>query len=147
MQFSTKTRYGARALVELAVAWPDRTVSVREMAQGQRISPKYLGQIMSALKAAGLIKAVRGVHGGYELTRPPTEVTLGQIYRVLEGSAAPVECVDKPGSCQLEPVCATRDSWAQVKVAIEGVLDATTLQDLVRRKKSKAAAAGLTYQI
>jgi Rrf2 family cysteine metabolism transcriptional repressor len=147
MQFSTKTRYGARALVELACAWPDRTVSVREMARGQRISHKYLGQIMSALKAAGMIKAVRGVHGGYELARPPAEVTLGQIFQVLEGSAAPVECVDKPGSCQLEPLCATRDSWVQVKHAIEGVLDATTLQDLVARKKSKAAASGPMYHI
>jgi Rrf2 family protein len=147
MQFSTKTRYGARALVELACAWPDRTVSVREMALGQRISHKYLGQIMATLKAAGMIKAVRGVHGGYELTRPPAEITLGQIFRVLEGSAAPVECIDKPGSCQLEPICATHDSWAQVKDAIEGVLDATTLQDLAQRKRTKAAAAGLTYQI
>ena len=147
MQFSTKTRYGARALVELACAWPDKTTSVREMALCQQISHKYLGQIMSALKAAGMIKAVRGVHGGYVLARPPSDITLGQIFRALEGSAAPVECVDKPGSCRLEPVCATRDSWVQVKDAIEGVLDVTTLQDLVHRKRSKAAAAGLTYQI
>jgi len=147
MQFSTKMRYGARALVELATAWPDRTISVREMARGQRISHKYLGQIMSALKAAGLIKAVRGVHGGYELARPPADITLGQVFQILEGSAAPVECVDKPGACQLEPLCPTRDSWAEIKSAIEGVLDATTLQDLVRRKKSKAAASGPMYHI
>jgi Rrf2 family cysteine metabolism transcriptional repressor len=147
MQFSTKMRYGARALVELACAWPDRTVSVREMARGQRISHKYLGQIMSALKAAGLIKAVRGVHGGYELARPPADITLGQVFLVLEGSAAPVECVDKPGSCQLEPLCATRESWEEVKVAIEGVLDATSLQDLMSRKKRKAAASGPMYHI
>jgi len=147
MQFSTKTRYGARALVELAAAWPDRTVSVREMARGQRISHKYLGQIMSSLKAAGLIKAVRGVHGGYELARPPAEITLGQVFNVLEGSTAPVECVDKPGSCQLAPLCATRDTWAQVKEAIQGLLDGTTLQDLVVRKRSKASASGPMYQI
>jgi Rrf2 family cysteine metabolism transcriptional repressor len=147
MQFSTKTRYGARALVELAGAWPDRTVSVREMARGQRISHKYLGQIMSALKAAGLIKAVRGVHGGYELARPPAEITLAQVFQVLEGSAAPVECVDKPGSCHLEPLCVTRDCWAEVKAAIENVLDSTNLQELVRRKKAKVAAAGPMYYI
>lgn len=147
MQFSTKTRYGSRALVELAAGWPARTISVREMAGGQRISHKYLGQIMSTLKAAGLIKAVRGVHGGYQLARPPAEITLGDVFRVLEGSPAPVECVDKPGSCQLEPLCPTRDTWAQVKEAIEGVLDGTTLLDLVHRKRSKAAASGPLYQI
>jgi len=75
MKLSTRMRYGCRAMTELAAAYPDRSVSVRDMARNQRLSAKYLEHIVSPLKTAGLIEAVRGIHGGYALSRPPERVS------------------------------------------------------------------------
>ena len=147
MKLSTRTRYGARALVELALIYPDAVISVNEVAAKQKISAKYLEQIMRILKAADLVKSVRGMHGGYALTRPPTKVTLGEIFEALEGSAAPVDCVDHPGSCAMIDVCPTRDTWVAMKACIEGFLTKTTLQCLAETKTRKADSTTLMYYI
>ena len=96
MRLSTRTRYGTRAMVELALAYPDLAVPVKDVARKQNLSAKYLEQIMSALKAADLVRSVRGMHGGYALSREPDSITLADVFHVLEGSAAPVDCVDHP---------------------------------------------------
>ena len=147
MIISTKTRYGARAISELAKAYPDGALSAKEVARKQRLSVKYLEQILSTLKTAGLIRAIRGAHGGYKLTRPPAEIKMIEVFRVLEGSAAPVDCVDHPDSCEMKGICPTRDTWVQIKEAVEGVLESTTLEDLARRSKGKADSAALVYHI
>lgn len=147
MRLSTAVRYGARAMTHLASAHPDRAVSVREVAEQQRISPKYLEQILNPLRAAGLIQAVRGKQGGYVLARPPQSITLKDIYEILVGSLAPVACVDCPDSCAMCDVCPTRDTWVEVKLAVEKVLDSTTIRDLVERKRRKAIQSAFTYQI
>ncbi len=139
MQFSTKMRYGSRALAELAAAYPEGTVPVREVAEKQEISAKYLEQIMSRLKAAGIVESVRGLHGGYKLAMPPGECRLSEVFEALEGSAAPVACVDEPGGCPLEDCCPTRATWSEVKEAIVEVLENTTLQDLADRMNEKRA--------
>ena len=141
MKLSTRARYGTRALVELALAWPDHTVSVSDVAQRQKISPKYLERIMSALKASGIIKAERGVHGGYALARAPESITLSEVLNVLEGSSAPVKCVDDPDLCPLEDICPVRDTWVEVKRCVEEVLARTTIGDLAKRKKRIDGAA------
>jgi Rrf2 family protein len=143
MRFSTRTRYGARAMVELAAAYPDRAVSVRQMAQNQRLSAKYLEHIVSALKAAGLIEAVRGMHGGYVLSRPPEEIDLSEIFHVLDGYPSPVDCVEDPDRCPMRGVCPTRDTWVQVAEAIEGILGSTTLRDLLGRSRDKGESGAL----
>ncbi|MFO8007735.1 MAG: RrF2 family transcriptional regulator [Candidatus Brocadiia bacterium] len=139
MQFSTKMRYGSRALAELAAAHPEGTVPVRELAEKQDISAKYLEQIMSRLKAAGIVEAVRGLHGGYRLAGPPGECRLSEVFAALEGSPAPVACVDEPGECPLEGCCPTRATWSEVKDAILEVLEDTTLRELAERIKEKRA--------
>lgn len=147
MQFSTRMRYGCRALVELAARYPDSVVSVKDMGESQHISPKYLEHIMSALKAAGLVKSVRGLHGGYALAKPPGQCRLSEVFRALEGSAAPVDCVDDPESCPMRELCPTRETWAEVKGAILHVLESTTVQDLLQRRRKRAASQAHTYQI
>jgi Rrf2 family protein len=147
MKFSTQTRYGTRALAELALEYPKGTVSVRELAERQNIPAKYLEQIMSRLKAAGLVNSVRGLHGGYALAAPPSRISLREVFEALEGSPAPVDCVDEPGSCPLEAGCPTRETWAEIKQAILGVLEKTTLADLAERAKEKADERVPMYHI
>lgn len=147
MQISTKMRYGSRALAELARTHPDETVSVRELAERQDISEKYLEHIMSALKSAGIVRSVRGKYGGYELARPPESITLAEVYRVLEGTPAPVECVEQPETCSLSETCSTRDTWVEIRDAVEGVLQNTTVEDLAERSRQKAEAVAEMYHI
>jgi len=130
MKLSTRTRYGTRALAELAGAWPESSVSVRDMATSQQLSVKYLENILVPLKAAGLVTAARGVKGGYKLSKTPGKIKLSDIFRALEGSTAPVACVDEPGSCPLRKDCPTRETWCRIGQAIQEVLDGTTLADI-----------------
>ena len=141
MRLSTTVRYGARAITQVAAAHPDRPVTVREIAEQQAVSAKYLEQILRALKAGGLIRAVRGNQGGYVLARPAASITLKDVYECLEGSAAPVDCADCAELCALHDVCPTRDTWVELKEAVEGVLERTSIEELVRRKNQKARSA------
>ena len=147
MRLSTRTKYGVRALVDLAEAYPDRRLSVKDIAEREKISAKYLEHIMARLKAAGLVDATRGMHGGYMLCDPPERVSLHDVYPVLEGSTAPTECVDEEGECERAPTCPTKETWAEVKEAIDEVLDKTTLADLVKKKQSKTKSARQMYVI
>jgi len=147
MKISTRARYGTRAMIEFALAYPERIVSVKEVAERQGISGKYLEQIMTLLKSAGLVRAVRGMHGGYALAKAPSGIKLSDIYQVLEGPIAPVDCVDRSHSCPLEDTCATRQTWQEIKEALSGVLESTTLKDLVDRKKGRNTPAGEMYHI
>lgn len=147
MKVSTRLRYGARALVEVAGAYPDGMLSVRDVAERQGISAKYLEHIMGSLRAAGLVKAARGMHGGYCLTRPPADITLREVFEALEGSVAPVDCVDHPESCPQEELCAIRRTWIEVKNSMARVLEGTTIQDLVERKQTKGAPPSAMYDI
>jgi len=113
----------------------------------QGISVNYLEQIMSSLRVAGLVKAVRGMHGGFALSRPPAGITLKEVFEALEGAVAPVGCVDHPESCPMEQLCPTRQTWVEMKESIEEVLERTTLQDLLERKKEKGASSTPLYHI
>jgi Rrf2 family protein len=96
------------------------------------------------LRRAGLVEGTRGVHGGYRLARGPEAITVGDVYRVLEGEVAPVECTAEdylPGTCAREPVCLSRGIWERVQLAILSVLDSTTLDDLLRTEALQRASA------
>ena len=93
MKISTKGRYALRLMLDLALSDPGVPVPLRDVAQRQDISDKYLEQIVTPLSRAGLVRSVRGAGGGYLLTRDPAEYTVGEILRPLEGSLAPVSCV------------------------------------------------------
>jgi Rrf2 family protein len=113
-------------------------VSVRQLAQDQRLSVKYLERIMSDLRAAGLARAVRGARGGYTLALPPGRIRVGDILRALEGRLAIVECVEHPEECPLRERCPTRSIWVEMERALSRIVEGTTLRDLVRRSARKA---------
>ncbi len=133
MKISTKGRYALRLMLELALAEEGAPVSLRDVAQRQEISNKYLEQIVTPLSRAGLVRSVRGTAGGYLLTRPPAGYTIGEILRPLEGSLAPVACADGIPCCSKADTCVTLELWQQIRDAVNGVVDKTTLADLVDR--------------
>ena len=131
MKISSRMRYGLRMLIELAVNYGKGPVLLKNIAKCERISKKYLEQIVITLKAAGIISAIRGAKGGYYLLKPPHKITLREIFLILEGNFNPIECVDHPEMCKLQKDCPTRPLWQDLSVAIEKVFDKKTLADFV----------------
>lgn len=138
MKISTKGRYALRLMLDLALHQDAGPVSLRDVAQRQDISEKYLEQLVSPMTRSGLLRGVRGAAGGYLLTREPKDYTAGEIIRAQEGPLVPVECAAGAGCCDREPQCATVGLYRRIKDAVDGVVDATTLQDLVEEHKRKA---------
>src|SRR4030042_4005085 len=131
MKISTRTRYGMRAILELALAHKEQPLQIKLIAERQNISNKYLEQLVAIMKAAGLVRSIRGPHGGYLLAKPPEEIKLSEVFRILEGPVLTVECVDHKEICPICADCITRQLWMQMNDAIFNVLDSRTLQDLV----------------
>lgn len=131
MKLSTRGRYGVRLMLDLALSQGNGPVLLREIAQRQEISEKYLWQLINPLKAAGLIKSIRGAHGGYLLAKKPEEVNLKQILSVLEGPLCLVDCVEQPSACDRSPSCIAHDVWAGAAQGIVTVLEAMTLDKMV----------------
>jgi Rrf2 family protein len=145
MKVSTRVHYGLRAMTELARAYHAQgLLSISEIARSEDLPLAYLEQLVGELRRAGLVEGTRGVRGGYRLAREPRNITVGDIYRVLEGEVAPVECTAEdyaPGTCTREPLCMSRNIWERVQQAILGVLDTTSLDDLVVSEALQHAAA------
>lgn len=137
MKLSTKARYGTRALLDLALHWGEGLVPLKDIAQRQEISLPYLEHLIAPLIAGGLIRSTRGPQGGVSLLKRPEEIKLSEVIQLLEGSIAPVKCVDNPEAYPRSDLCVTRDLWDEVRKAIDGVLQSTTLQDLVERQRQK----------
>lgn len=137
MKISTKGRYALRLMLDLALQEEEGPVPLRDVARRQDISDKYLEQIVTQLGRADLVRSVRGAGGGYLLTRPASEYTVGEILRALEGSLAPVTCAEDPSCCCRSEACVTMEVWSQIAEAVSGVVDHTTLQDLVDRAKMR----------
>ncbi|MEI6126198.1 MAG: Rrf2 family transcriptional regulator [Pseudomonadota bacterium] len=137
MKLSTKGRYGARAMVDIAMQNAQGPALMKDIATRQNISPKYLDHILSALRRAGLLKNIRGRGGGYMLTRPAAQINLKNIIEAVEGSLAPAECVDNTSICDRISQCPTRDIWKKLKETIENVLEETTLESLIDAQKAK----------
>ena len=147
MKLSTKMRYGTRVMVDLAMVYPQRAVSVKELAKSQRLSIKYLEHIMAALKGSGLIKPERGAHGGYSLAREPNTIRLVELYRTFEGHFSLLDCIGNPNLCQMKDECPTRDTWIEMNEALEKILERTTIQDLLERKKKLKNFTSTMYHI
>jgi len=144
MKLSTRTRYGIRAILELAENHGKGLLQLKIIAGHQDISVKYLEQLMAILKSAGFVRSVRGSKGGYILAKPPNQIKLNDVFNCLEGPVTTVECVDSENYCARAADCVARGLWAQVQQAIETVLRSVTLQDLLDRTKGKKT---LDYQI
>ncbi|MGE5073715.1 MAG: RrF2 family transcriptional regulator [Anaerolineae bacterium] len=143
MRLSKRGEYGLRAMIMLAKPGPDgrpQTVQIREISEHEQIPAKFLEQILLALKNAGLLHSKMGVGGGYHLAKPPTEISLGAIIRVLDGPLAPVKCVSQmayePCGCPDEETCGLRLVMGDVRNALSRVLDGTSLADVTQRVDS-----------
>ena len=147
MKLSTRARYGTRALLDLALHSGEGPVLLKDIAQRQQISSMYLEHLITPLVAAGIIRSIRGARGGVWLDKPPQEIKLLEVVRLLEGSLALVECVNDPKCCPRSGFCVTRDIWGELKQAMNGVLESTTLQDLVERQKRKEQSTEVMYYI
>lgn len=141
MKISTKGRYALRLMLDLAMSAPGEPIPLRNVAQRQDISDKYLEQIVTPLSRAGLVRSIRGAGGGYMLTRAPAEYTVGEILRPLEGSLAPVSCVDGSDCCARSGCCVTMEVWRDIQEAVSGVVDHITLQDLADWQKQLNSAS------
>ncbi len=134
MKFSTRTRYGLRALIELVGHYGNGSLSVRDIAEEQQISRNYLEALFNSLKVAGLLMSKRGPGGGWVLTRHPSEIRLSDVLRALEGNLGVVDCIDYPATCARTDHCPTREIYQEVSQAIVEVLDRHNLETLHQRK-------------
>ena len=140
MKLSTRGRYGTRVLLDLALRDGEGPVPLKDIAQRQQISLLYLEHLISPLIAGGIIRSMRGARGGIWLSKLPQEIKLSEVVGLLEGSIAPVDCVNDPKVCPRSDSCVTRDIWNEMKKARDGVLESKTLQDLVDMQKRRGTA-------
>ncbi len=144
MKLSTRTRYGLRAIIELAEHNGATPLQTKVIAASQDISVKYLEQLMTILRSAGFVRSIRGSKGGYMLAKSPNQIRLSEVFDCLEGHVTTVECVEDRSFCERSENCVAMQVWAQVQQAINNVLQSITLQDLVDRAKNKKLS---NYQI
>ena len=137
MKISTKGRYALRLMLDIALNDAKTPVRIKDIAERQQISDKYLEQIVSSLNKAGFVKSLRGPQGGYRLTKKPEEYTVGMILRLIEGSLAPVACIDDDiNNCTRADRCPTLILWEKLYDAISEVVDNITLADLISWQKN-----------
>ena len=144
MRLSKRGEYGLRAMIALAepaeAGGSPQMMQIKEIALREQISSKFLEQILLALKNAGLLHSKMGVGGGYYLSKPAKGITLGQIFRVLDGPVAPVKCVSQmsyePCGCPNEAICGLRLVMGDVRNAIADILDHTSLADVIKRQNA-----------
>ena len=138
MKISTKGRYAVRVMLDLALNNTGECIKVKEIANRQGISEKYLEQIIAVLNKAGYVKSVRGAQGGYRIAKEPKEYTVGMILRLTEGSLAPVACLEEGADeCERCDTCETLEVWKKLYEAINNVVDNVTLADLVEQRQRR----------
>jgi len=134
MKLSAKVEYGVRAMAVLAIYYQAGPLPLREIAEQEKISLKFLEQIFPDLKKANLVESARGSRGGYMLSRPPDEVKVGDIVRAVEGPITPVDCLSEINTiacCDRKDACLTRQVWEKLRDRINDVLDEVALIELV----------------
>jgi len=136
-----------RAMLDLAQHYDDGLVLVKDVARRQEVSERYLEHLFLSLKTAGLVKSVRGAHGGFTLARSPNKIKLMDIISVSEGPLALVDCVVDASVCPRSSKCAARDLWHELQSAMGEVLGSLTLQDLVERQRVKERPSANMYNI
>ena len=147
MKLSTRAQYGTRALLDLALHAGQGPILLKDIAQRQQISLMYLEHLITPLVTAGIIRSARGARGGVWLAKSPQDIKLNEVIGLLEGSIAPVKCVNNPETCPRSDHCVTRDIWAELEKAMSVVLESTTLQDLVERQREREQITEVMYYI
>ncbi len=130
MKLSTRTRYGLRAMMELAMRGTTEPVDSRAIAASQGLSKRYLDNIIASLRRAGLVQSVRGASGGYRLSRDPGTIQVDEIVTILEGGLELVRCDEQPGGCDRNGRCATQEVWRRCSEAVQRELSHISLAEL-----------------
>ena len=134
MKISSKGEYALRLMLDLALHNTGEYITIKSIASRQEMPEKYLEQIIAVLSRNGFVKSGRGSKGGYQLAYAPNSITVGMILRAIEGSLAPVACLDSGiRECPHEQGCVTLSIWSELYNAINQVVDGITLEEMVRR--------------
>lgn len=128
-------------LVEIAAHRSETPLTLKEIANRQEISLNYAKHILGPLVAAGFVRTERGSRGGAVLARPADDITVSQVVRAMQGTIAPTACADDAAACPRSPACVTRNVWRRVQTAVQDVLEATTIADLVRQGDQRESSA------
>jgi Rrf2 family protein len=147
MKLSTKTRYGTRMILEMAQNYGQGAIQLGEIANRQNISLKYLEQIIRPLKEADYINSFRGAKGGHTLSKPPEEITVGEIVAVLEGGDTLIHCDRDPEDCERVDSCLTRYLWMEAATAMFQRLSEITFADLITLEKDTCKNKFIDYMI
>lgn len=131
MKLSTRSRYGTRMMLDLANHYDEGPIQIGDVAKREDISVKYLEQLIIPLKKASLIESVRGPKGGHMLAKPPEEITIGEIVRVLEGGVTLTPCIIDPDVCEKSNNCLTRGIWEEATQVMVDALNASTLAKVI----------------
>ncbi|MFQ5574681.1 MAG: RrF2 family transcriptional regulator [Terriglobia bacterium] len=149
MKFSAKGEYGVRAVLDIALNQESGPVQVKEIAKRQSIPERFLEQVMSSLKKAGLVEAFRGAQGGYLLAKNASEISLADVVQSLEGPLTLMECVseESPQRCDQISLCVIRDVWIGVQSTIVEALASITIEEMCKKQREKENRVGYMYQI
>ncbi|MBQ6470650.1 MAG: Rrf2 family transcriptional regulator [Victivallales bacterium] len=131
MKISTKGRYGLRILIDLATHDSTKPRLVRDIAESQQISEKYISRLIIDLRRARLVRSVRGMKGGFFLARSPKEITLLEIIETMEGTLSIVDCVMAPEKCALNTNCTARNIWQRLNGGIRELMRGITFEDIL----------------
>lgn len=137
IKISTKSRYGIRALIDMGILLGEgkKTVVLKLIAERQGISKKYLDTIFNSLKVGGIVKSTRGISGGYQFAKDPSQITVLDIISILEGEPALVECTTNPDICQRAKYCSANRLWNELTEHIKKELKRKTLKELIEDAK------------
>lgn len=138
MKLSTRSRYGLRALLDIAVQEEDRPVMLRGIGDRQGISAKYLEHLLADLRRAGIVTSHRGAGGGFELSRDPKAISILEVVRALESGFGTTECVEHPETCPRSDSCAAREIWGRVSTAMWESLESVSLADLIEMDRQRS---------
>lgn len=139
IKLSTKGRYGTRLMLNLANHYKSdlKPIILKDIADDEEVSIRYLEQIIIPLKLSKLVKSVRGAGGGYVLAKPPSEVKLYDIIQALEGPICLVDCVDDSDYCDRIPICTTVETWREATYLLRDYFQKKTLQSLIKISRRK----------
>ena len=147
MKLSTRGQYATRALLDLALHQDEAPIMLKDISRRQQISQRYLEHLITPLITAGIIVSTRGPKGGISLVKPPEEIRLDEVIQLLEGTIAPVECVNNPDTCMRSRSCATREVWDELKQTMTRFLRSITIRDLMERQREKENSTQVMYYI
>ena len=135
MKLSTRAGYGMRAMIDLALHYEKDLVLLKDIARREEISAKYLDHIVSSLRAAGLVESPKARHGGYALSRPPSQIKALEVFQALEGPLALVPCAHNPNICHRVGSCASLNLWKRLEESMRATLEEITLEDLAEEQR------------